>query len=161
MLKKSFMDLYLSGIPIFKKLIDIGEWFLIILVGFLFPHPRILLFPFTNITGIILIIIGIWIHKLSHKAHPKAHRPKEEIEKLVTTGIYSKIRHPGYTGYIICYFGVFLLFGFLSMLFPILIFSYIFYDSAKKEESFLMNKFGQGYDDYMKKVPWRFIPKIF
>lgn len=155
------MDIYLSRGPIFKLMVDIGEWFIIILIGFLFPYPKIPFSPFTNIIGVALLILGVCIHGLSHKAHPQAHQKKENIEKLVTTGIYSKMRHPGYMGYIVCYFGVLLIFGFLSMLIPIIIFSYIFYDAAIKEEKFLTEKFGEEYKDYMKKVPWRFIPYLF
>lgn len=161
MLKKSFMDLYLSGNSLFRRTVDIGEWFLIILIGLLFPHPKILFSPFTNIFGVFLLVIGIWIHKLSHRVHPKAHQKKEEIETLVTTGIYSKIRHPGYTAYIICYLGILFLFGFLSMLIPIFIFSYVFYNAAVKEEKYLMKKFGKEYKKYMERVPRKFIPKIF
>lgn len=161
MKKKSFMDLYLSGGFLFKKVVDAGEWLIIFLIGFLFPYPKISFFPFTNIFGILLLIMGFWMHKLSHKVHLKAHLEKEKIETLVTTGIYSKIRHPGYIGYIICYFGVLFLFGFLSMLIPILIFSYIFYNSAIREEQFFLKKFNKEYKEYMQKVPWRFIPKVF
>jgi protein-S-isoprenylcysteine O-methyltransferase Ste14 len=81
----------------------------------------------------MLLIFGIGIHRLSHKVHRQAHQEKKNINTLVTTGIYSKIRHPGYVAYIISYLGTLLFFGFLSMLIPIIIFSYIFYDSAIKE----------------------------
>lgn len=161
MKEKSCMDLYLSANALFKRMIDLGEWFIILLIGFLFPYPKIPFSPFTNIIGLMLLILGIWIHSSSHKIHRQAHQPKEQIEALVTTGIYSKIRHPGYTAYMICYLGILFLFGFLSMLIPIIIFSYLFYDSAVKEEKFLREKFGKQYEDYMKKVPWRFIPYLF
>lgn len=158
---KSFIDIYFSASPMFRKIVDIGEWFIIILIGFLFPSPKISFFPLTHIIGVILLITGIWVHKLSHQANPQAHRKKEKVEKLVTTDIYSKIRHPIYIAYIICYFGTFFLFGYLSMLLPIIVFTYIFYHAAIKEERFLLEKFGEEYEEYMKKVRWRFIPKVF
>jgi len=51
--------------------------------------------------GISLLILGSIIHGLSHKEHKQAHSKAEDIEKIVTTGIYSKIRHPGYLGLIL------------------------------------------------------------
>ncbi len=40
------------------------------------------------------------IHGISHVHHKGAHSTTDEIEEIVTTGIYSKIRHPGYLGII-------------------------------------------------------------
>jgi len=54
--------------------------------------------------------LGSIIHGLSHKEHKQAHSKAEDIEKIVTIGIYSKIRHPGYLGLILMYLGVALLF---------------------------------------------------
>jgi len=161
MREKSFMDLYLSSKSWFKLIIDIGEWIIIIGIALLFPFPKISSFIGLKIFGGLLVILGLYLHKSAHSVHRAAHQPKHEIKEIVTAGVYSKIRHPCYTGYIFLYLGAFFIIGSLSMLIPIILFSYIFYDSAVKEERLLREKFGKRYEDYMKKVPWRFIPKIF
>jgi protein-S-isoprenylcysteine O-methyltransferase Ste14 len=73
--------------------------------------------------------------------------------KLVTTGLYSYVRHPQYLGIILIIMG-----GLLYALSPLilsmsflLIFSY--FRLAKNEEKQLIKKFGKKYIDYMKKVP--------
>jgi len=89
-----------------------------------FNEPQINKSIFIIIMGIILIISGLFMHHLSHKAHRQAHLPKESITSLITTGIYAKIRHPGYLGYFLGYAGIFLVIGSCSMLIPIF---YTFY----------------------------------
>lgn len=140
---------------------DILEWAIIIEVGFLFPHPKLPFSLISRIFGIVLIMVGFFIRRAASSINKQFLQPKEKIERLAATGIYSKIRHPCYTGFIFYYFGCLFIFGFLSMLVPIFVFSYIFYGSAIKEEKFLINRFGKDYEEYMKKVPYRFIPKIF
>jgi protein-S-isoprenylcysteine O-methyltransferase Ste14 len=47
------------------------------------------------------------------------------------------------------------------MLVPAVFFSALVVMTAVKEEEYLSNKLGSQYQEYKKKVPWRFIPKIF
>lgn len=155
------MDIWLSASARTRKLLDILEWIILIGIGLLIPEPEISSSFFIRVMGIILILIGFWLHKLSHSTHIQAHQPKEKIKKLVTNGIYSQIRHPCYLEVILYYFGLFLLIGSLSMLIPISFFIFILYDSIIKEEKFLEKRFGKEYEDYVKRVPWRFIPKVF
>ena len=159
--KKSFMDLYLSGPTWFKKIVDISEWVIIIGTGLAFPNLKLPQFVALKILGIFLIVLGVLLHYSAHRVHPQAHEPKEKINKIVTNGIYSIIRHPCYTSYFLFYFGIFFILGFVAMLIPILLFCYLLYQSAIKEEEFLLKKFGEEYKIYMQKVKWRFIPKIF
>lgn len=77
---------------------------------------------------------------------------------LAMTGLYSKVRHPQYIGFI------FIMFGFLVMwptiltlaMFPILVFMY--YKLAKSEEKKAIEEFDDEYKRYMQNVP-AFIPK--
>jgi len=154
-------EVFLSMKPKVQILISIVQYGVLIAVGLLLPHSQISPFySFINIFGVLLILGGFWIHGLSHYVHRQAHEKPEEIEKLVTTGIYSKIRHPGYMGLIITYLGFPLAFASLPVFVLSLIFAYPLYSQAKREEEFLIKKFGKEYQDYMKKVPWMFIPKI-
>jgi Putative protein-S-isoprenylcysteine methyltransferase len=44
---------------------------------------------------------------------------------------------------------------------PVVILSILYYLAAIKEEGYLREKFGEEYEEYMRQVPRRFIPKVF
>jgi len=78
-------------------------------------------------------------------------------EKLVTNGIYRHIRHPQYTGIILIITAWVFAWPTLPTLimWPVLVF--VYYRLARREENFMLKKFGKAYRDYMKKVPM-FLP---
>lgn len=158
---RSITDRYLSAKPGVKLLIELVGCLVIIAIGLLFPDPKILFRPFTNMLGFVLIVGGLWLHRLSHSVHKQVHQETEKIEELITTEVYSKIRHPGYLGLILAFIGVPFVWGPVSLFIPAFLFSYQLYTGAKKEEELLKNKFGKEFEDYIKKVPRRFIPRIF
>ncbi|PMP86529.1 MAG: hypothetical protein C0174_01280 [Thermodesulfobium narugense] len=143
----------------------IFEWCILILGGCLadfYFHILFLPFKIFFITfGITLFICGMIIHWLLHKEHKQAHTKAEHIEKVVTGGIYSKIRHPGYLGLILAYFGVAFLFNNMIPIIIAIILSTLYILTALKEEEYLTKRFKKDYGEYMKRVRWRFIPKIF
>lgn len=81
--------------------------------------------------------------------------------QLVTGGTFQRIRHPHYTSVLIVGFGLALFFYSIAALIlafiaiPIMIWSII------DEEKVLLRQYGTAYQEYMKKVPWRIIPRIF
>jgi protein-S-isoprenylcysteine O-methyltransferase Ste14 len=158
---KSITEIYLSATPKVRIIVNIIQYAILIAVVLLFPYPKIPFSPYVNIFGIIVITAGFWLHGLSHQSHKQAHEKPEEIKNVVTTGIYAKIRHPGYLGLMLVYLGAPFAFSSFAVFIPVFIFSYPLYIQVKKEEEFLIKKFGREYQDYMKKVPWRFIPGIF
>lgn len=155
------MDFYLSRGKSVRKIAEYGEWIILVLVGAVFDSPRLPDSIYIFISGIILMVAGYWIHNLSHQAHRQAHDSKEAIRAIVTTGIYSKIRHPGYLGYLLGYLGVFLAIGSYPMLIVILAYTLSFIHSIISEENFLREKFGNKYETYIKQVPWRLVPYLF
>ena len=161
MKNKSLLDRYLLLKPFARVYI---EWPILIGVGVagtIFSLSTILFYPATNIFGFTLLIIGFIIHGLSHKVHRQVHEQAERIEKIVTTGIYSKIRHPGYLGLILIYFGFAFAWCIVWIFVPVVIFSILTYLTAIKEEGYLKENLGKEYEEYMRQVPWRFIPKVF
>jgi protein-S-isoprenylcysteine O-methyltransferase Ste14 len=79
----------------------------------------------------------------------ETHRPVE----IVTTGVYSVVRHPQYLGGLLAHVGVsFLLSGLYSLLSTPLIVAVV-YIISRKEETELTKEFGQEYLDYKKKTP--------
>ncbi|MFO7740412.1 MAG: isoprenylcysteine carboxylmethyltransferase family protein, partial [Desulfatiglandaceae bacterium] len=90
-----------------------------------------------------------------------AHEHSQQIEGLVTTGVFSKMRHPMYLSLILMYLGLPIAWGIVWMLLPSLLFSALTVLTTIKEEEFLLRRFGHQYEEYMQAVPWRLIPKVF
>ena len=74
-------------------------------------------------------------------------------KKILNTGIYSKVRHPQYFGWILAHIGIsILLSAWYSTLFtPVLI--ALIYLISKKEADELIKEFGKEYNDYKQEVP--------
>lgn len=111
---------------------------------------------YSIILGILIFLLGTFLY---FKWEIFWH--KNFKGQLVTEGVFQYIRHPHYTSLIIIGFGLALFFYSLAALFiafiaiPIMIWSII------DEEKLLKKQYGEKYIQYMKKVPWRIIPKIF
>ncbi len=111
------------------------------------------------ILGIVFIIPGAWlgikgVTEIGLK-ESETHRP----EKVITTGLYSRMRHPQYTGAMLSHIGItFLLSSFYSLLVTplVIIINYIL---CWKEEKELVREFGEDYEKYQKSVPM-FIPRM-
>ncbi len=105
------------------------------------------------VVSVILTVIGIWIVM---EGWSKVYHSKG---KLITKGIYSKMRHPQYSGILLISFGFLIQWPTLItlILFPFLVVMY--YRLAKREEKDIEKKYKQRYIDYKKKVPM-FIPSI-
>ena len=84
---------------------------------------------------------------------------EKEKPELVTTGPYSLVRHPIYTGLFIAMIGSMLTQGFLWLIYIIVLSSYFIY-SAKKEENSMLLHFPDKYPEYMKRTKM-LIPFLF
>jgi protein-S-isoprenylcysteine O-methyltransferase Ste14 len=158
---QTLLNQYLLAKPTRRMVI---EWPIIIIIGILgeiFSWVRIPLSPYSNFIG-GAIFLGGWIfHAYCHRAHKQAHEQSQQIEGLVTTGVFSKMRHPMYASLILMYLGLAIAWGIVWMLLPSLLFSTLTVLTTIKEEEFLLRRFGHQYEEYMQTVPWRLIPKIF
>lgn len=153
-------DKYLLAKPTTRMRI---EWPVLIItgiIGMVFSLKNIPLYPILNIIGVIILILGVVIHLLMHKVHKQAHQQSEEIKKLVTAGIYSKIRHPGYSSLTLMYLGFALAWGKVIILIPASLFIILTLLTAFREEIRMKEKFKEEYEEYTRRVPWRFIPHI-
>jgi protein-S-isoprenylcysteine O-methyltransferase Ste14 len=125
------------------------------------------------LTGIIeaksylpLVIIGgiIWIIGMVLVMAPMVMFPRKggvvkgksfvNTTNLVDTGIYGVVRHPQYTGGVYAIFVTTLLF-YPHWLFGVLglIGVVVTYMSCREEDQRMIEKFGDDYRDYMKRVP--------
>jgi len=115
------------------------------------PH-----FDVLHIVSNILIFGGFILLSSAWGMLYKAQRK----HTLATTGLYARIRHPQYVGFVVIMLGF--LFQWPTILtllmFPILLFMYA--KLAVSEEKEMEKEFGNSYLEYKRKTP-AFIPKIF
>jgi len=134
--------------PLFRfvMLINYGLLFATI---FFFHNYR---FPIQQLVGDVvggpLIIVGAVLIILAHKELPKEHGQPEKINNLATKGIYSKIRHPVYFGFMLINFGLSLSFANCLMLILLFLFVSVWYMISKREEKFLIEKFVRVFEVY-------------
>lgn len=85
--------------------------------------------------------------------------PAQRDGRLAETGIYARMRHPQYDGFVLVMFGFLLQWPTILTLvmFPVLVFMY--WRLAKIEERESMATFGQSYREYMWLVP-AFFPHL-
>jgi protein-S-isoprenylcysteine O-methyltransferase Ste14 len=110
------------------------------------------------VIAIIILIPGAWLGIKGVTEigleESETHRPK----RVITTGLYSRMRHPQYTGAILSHIGItFLLSSFYSLLATPLVIL-VNYVLCWKEEMELVREFGEDYINYQKSVPM-FIPR--
>lgn len=161
MKKHKFIEKYLLLNPFIKGNIEVGIIIISGIISIIFKLWKIPFFPVINIIGGFFIIFAFLFHGYCEKFHKQAHDNTSEIKNIVTTGIYSKLRHPIYLSLIIMNIGTALAFNSWLSLFFGIIFSLSWVFTALKEETYLLNKFGGEYEQYMKDVRWRLIPGIF
>lgn len=110
--------------------------------------------PF-HIASFLLIGAGFWLISVGWVVLHEAQRRHQ----LATTGIYGRVRHPQYDGFILILFGFLLQWPTLLTLamFPVLVVMYV--RLARHEEAEAVRQFGAEYRQYMNRVP-AFLPKF-
>jgi len=129
-------------------------------IGIIFLRAELSLWDYIFIAiGAILVIIFFVSLALTHKIE-QMHMKPNDVDKLITNGIYSIVRHPHYSGTILMNVAFLFLFRTLWLIPPICIFSVLWYLEARYEERALMIKFGEPYNNYIKTTGMLF-PKPF
>lgn len=108
------------------------------------------------IFGYTLLFIGIGLFIQGWRELYRAHRQN----RLATTGLYSLVRHPQYTGLFIGLFGEGVIHWptmFSVALFPIIVLIYVLL--ARREEKRMIEMFGETYRAYRRRVPM-FLPRL-
>jgi protein-S-isoprenylcysteine O-methyltransferase Ste14 len=132
----------------------------------LMPSPSISI-PIINFSipifhlfiSIPFILIGAWLGIVSVRETSLKVSETHRTEKIVSTKIYSLIRHPQYFGGLVAHIGIsFLLSSLFSLVFtPVVIL--LNFLVAWKEEKELLKEFGDIYKNYKERVPM-FVPKL-
>jgi len=108
-----------------------------------------------GILTIIFIVSLVSTHKIE-----QTHMKPNDVDKLITKGLYSIVRHPNFTGIICMNFAYLFFFRTLWLIPPICVFFVLWYFEARFEESVLITKFGEEYRNYMKTTGMFFL-KLF
>ncbi len=149
---------------VFKHRDTLPVPFIVIAVAVLaFTHPtftvgnaRALLFSF----GVLVVLSGEMIRIWAVGYSGSTTRSRSLIaDRLVTEGPYSIIRNPLYAGNFLIALG-FSIMANAVIVIPLVILYFIieYYPMVRREEYFLLEKFGDGYRHYLTEVP-RFFPK--
>ena len=114
---------------------------------------------FYLIISVFFLIPGVWLAIHGVKKVTLRVAETHRTEKLVTTGVYSIVRHPQHLGALLAHVGISILFSaWCSLLFtPMKV--VLIYLISRKEEEELIKEFGKEYEDYKKKVPM-LIPRL-
>lgn len=117
----------------------------------------------TEMAHIVAMVIGYAIvfsgATLVADGWRRIHRARRE-EKLMTDGVYARMRHPQYTGLFLIVFGEGIVHWptIVSVAgFPIIVFAYTML--ARNEERQMLEKFDDEYREYQRRVPM-FIPRF-
>ena len=119
-------------------------------IKFLPESKGITLFGFVLL--LIAITLDIYWEMFWHK--------NSSGKRLVTKGIYKYVRHPFLSVLIISSFGLAITFNYFKSLVMAVVSTIVILAGSKKEEGFLIEKYGKKYKRYIEKVRFRFIPGI-
>lgn len=114
-----------------------------------------------RIFGFILFVpaaffVGFGFVNLKSKGKPPSGW--EDTTGMIESGVYHIVRHPLYLGSALWAVGVISLIQSLPTTVLGIVAGFCFWMASKKEDEFDIKKFGDGYREYMRKVPrWNFL----
>ena len=122
-------------------------------------------FPLSiKIAGTLLLLLASFLLfealKENTFAAPVVKMQKERGQKVISTGLYSIVRHPMYAGATLLFISAPLLLGSIYGLIMGLVLIITIAIRSVGEEAMLKQEL-PGYREYMQKVKWRMIPFIF
>ena len=124
--------------------------------GFAYFEPQFVryVWSYGHLIGSPLVIAGLFLLYLGWK-----EIFLEKSDKLVTDGIYSRVRHPQYLALILVTLGQLFVWPTIptAIMWPIL--TALYYLQAKREEGMLLAGFGKEFTEYAQKTPM-FIPRM-
>ena len=124
------------------------------------PQPRFLYNFVIILIGGILFIVGFALN-IAARRHIGYIPGLKKKERLITTGIYSIIRHPIYLANSLFVMGWSLIFlGTISIFFSVC-YMFMYIPLNFMEERILIKEYGKRYLEYKKRTPYAFIPKLF
>jgi len=163
--KEKIIELKLYSLVAFILYVLVGMTFIVILASIDYYYNFSLFnYNLGYYIGFALFIIGLILQGVAEATLGKYYLPSigtVEGQKIVKDGIYKYIRHPGYLGEIIIFFGLgFVTYSLLGILGAFIVSLMVYVGEVIPEEKYMLEKFGKEYEEYMKET-FRFIPYIF
>lgn len=104
-----------------------------------------------RIVGGLMIALGLTLWVVSRATLGQAFTSSPSPKGFVTTGIYSRLRHPMYTGGFLLFLGFGFLFqSIIGLALTVLLILPLLVYSAVEEERQMLEKFGEEYVGYRK-----------
>jgi protein-S-isoprenylcysteine O-methyltransferase Ste14 len=163
--KEKIIELKIYSLVGFILYVLFGMTFIVILASIDYYYNFSLFnYNLGYIIGFSLFIIGLVLQGIAEATLGKYYLPSigtVEGQKIIKNGIYKYIRHPGYLGEIIIFFGLgFVTYSLLGILGAFIVSLMVYAGEVIPEEKYMLEKFGKEYEEYMKET-FRFIPYIF
>jgi protein-S-isoprenylcysteine O-methyltransferase Ste14 len=115
------------------------------------------------VVGYALLAIGMfisaWAGSVNKFAEPTVRIQTDRGHKVIDTGPYAIVRHPGYVAAFFLFSGIALALGSLWALIPAAVASLLLVVRTQLEDRTLQNEL-EGYKEYAKRVGYRLIPGI-
>ena len=124
--------------------------------------PARFVFPRNMFTSFLIVpAIAYWLYFFigAIRVHRQARLSTDKIERLVTKDVYAKVRHPIYAADIILGWSVFFFFPDVRLLVSAHWMMFVLLFWMKREEDALIEKFGEEYSAYMRRVP-KIFPRL-
>ncbi|MEM1076322.1 MAG: protein-S-isoprenylcysteine O-methyltransferase [Pseudomonadota bacterium] len=120
-------------------------------------------FPGQLTSGVIIGLVGTYVFWCAHRdlgQNWSAHLEIREEHKLITAGIYGRVRHPMYSAiFLLTLSQTFMLTNWVAGPAGLVFFSLLYATRIRPEEAMMQDQFGQQWVDYASKTP-RLIPKM-
>lgn len=112
--------------------------------------------------GVLILLGGVSLAATGYAALGGSHSPgttPTSGARLVSSGIYARLRHPVYAGWCLAALGLALILGSLLGV-GVAIAAVVYYDLRTREEDRLLLKRYPDYDAYRRRVK-RFVPRVY
>jgi len=120
--------------------------------------------PWAAWLGTLVFAVSLWLFRRTHKdlgRNWSVSLDIRETHKLITQGIYAKVRHPMYSAFWLWAIAQALLLpNWIAGFSGIVGFGTLFFGRVFEEERMMERAFGDEYRDYMRRT-WRILPGVF
>ena len=109
--------------------------------------------------GVFLVGYALYFVVMKQNAYLSRTVEVQENQQVISTGVYSVVRHPMYSATVIMFLAMPLVLGSVIALVPMLFYPFIIAARIKNEEKVLEEGL-PGYTEYKEKVKYRLIPFV-